>query len=579
MKLKKKAKDKCKQIADELASHLRDRETKRKMFTWDEDELPDSDDFEVIQFKAKQMIDDRINYRITIWSFRHHIKDTSYQLFDLFTKECKLIKSNLNEVNQIIQGIKSPINNETFQPETSSDVDSSSSSRDFSPEEKIIIAATAPLWIPLIIGGTIVTIPVAIGSVIKDTIVEKIKIKQYQENKMEHMLKLAEEKLDNYSADAIYSALRGTYLRKFMSALEEVCEQIIPKQIKDDKELIKNIMKEDRDYKTLKLEYAPIEQKIKELIGNLLYVKIKYLSDCQPLISKELSILGRGLFSHVHLCDVYIVGKKEQCAVRKLTSSIQSDPYLQLSLAENMMKFNHQNIVRCHGISIENTLNQKENLVIFMEVCECSLADVFLCDKHQMEMCKCNSNRKHTCHSFIEKSRNCTEYMDAFNLFTKTLNDILNGLKYLHGIGCAHRGLKLSNVLVKDCTAKLADTGMSELENLSKGIIIARPMYTAPEVLDGRQYSLSADIFSLAIMAWEMWYGRRVFSENIYSDVMYDYSTIKEHVLSGTRPKLDETTGPPEDIQRIIKNCWVEEAVKRPTATQLIKDLEAAAPL
>lgn len=104
--------------------------------------------------------------------------------------------------------------------------------------------------------------------------------------------------------------------------------------------------------------------------------------------------------------------------------------------------------MRCHGISIENTLNQKENLVIFMEVCECSLADVFLCDKHQMEMCKCNSNRKHTCHSFIEKSRNCTEYMDAFNLFTKTLNDILNGLKYLHGIGCAHRGLKLSNVLV-----------------------------------------------------------------------------------------------------------------------------------
>lgn len=68
---------------------------------------------------------------------------------------------------------------------------------------------------------------------------------------------------------------------------------------------------------------------------------------------------------------------------------------------------------------------------------------------------------------------------------------------------------------------------MSELENLSKGIIISRPMYTAPEVLDGRPYSLSADIFSLAIMTWEMWYGRRVFSESVYSDVMNDYSSIK----------------------------------------------------
>lgn len=67
---------------------------------------------------------------------------------------------------------------------------------------------------------------------------------------------------------------------------------------------------------------------------------------------------------------------------------------------------------------------------------------------------------------------------------------------------------------------------MSEL-NLQKGIIIARPMYTAPEVLEGRQYSFSADIFSLAVMAWEMWYGRRVFSESFYSDVMFDYSSIK----------------------------------------------------
>lgn len=68
---------------------------------------------------------------------------------------------------------------------------------------------------------------------------------------------------------------------------------------------------------------------------------------------------------------------------------------------------------------------------------------------------------------------------------------------------------------------------MSELENLSKDTIISRPKYTAPEVLQGRTYDLSADIFSLAIMAWEMWYGRRVFSESVYSDIMTDYSSIK----------------------------------------------------
>lgn len=83
-----------------------------------------------------------------------------------------------------------------------------------------------------------------------------------------------------------------------------------------------------------------------------------------------------------------------------------------------------------------------------MEVCKCSLAEVFLCDKHPMEMCKCSSHRRQSCHSFSEKARNCQEYMDTFAHFTKLLKDILNGLLYLHDMGCTHRGLKLSNVLV-----------------------------------------------------------------------------------------------------------------------------------
>lgn len=97
------------------------------------------------------------------------------------------------------------------------------------------------------------------------------------------------------------------------------------------------------------------------------------------------------------------------------------------------------------------------------------------------------------------------------------------------------------NSKVKDGVGKLSDIGMSELETLSKGIIIARPMYTAPEVLNGRPYSFSADIFSLAIMAWEMWYGRRVFSESVYSDVMYDYSSIKVNTCMPKNQSTDST--------------------------------------
>lgn len=47
------------------------------------------------------------------------------------------------------------------------------------------------------------------------------------------------------------------------------------------------------------------------------------------------------------------------------------------------------------------------------------------------------------------------------------------------------------------------------------------------EVLEGWMYGLLVDIFSLFIMMWEMWYGRRVFSESVYFDVMIMYSFIK----------------------------------------------------
>lgn len=80
---------------------------------------------------------------------------------------------------------------------------------------------------------------------------------------------------------------------------------------------------------------------------------------------------------------------------------------------------------------------------------------------------------------------------------------------------------------IKDNTAKIADVGMSKPKNQLQGTITGTPVFMAPEVLEGRMYGLSADIFSLSIMMWEMWYGRRVFSESVYSDVMTTYSSIK----------------------------------------------------
>ena len=73
---------------------------------------------------------------------------------------------------------------------------------------------------------------------------------------------------------------------------------------------------------------------------------------------------------------------------------------------------------------------------------------------------------------------------------------------------------------------------MTKLEDHLQGTIVGNPVYMAPEVFQGRSYDRSADIFSLAIMMWEMWYGRRVFSESVYSDVITSCQSIKVMFLN-----------------------------------------------
>lgn len=67
---------------------------------------------------------------------------------------------------------------------------------------------------------------------------------------------------------------------------------------------------------------------------------------------------------------------------------------------------------------------------------------------------------------------------------------------------------------MKGRSAKIGGMGVSKTRNRSPNSIRRAHAFMAPNVPQEQKYGLSADIYSLAFLIWEMWYGRRVFSGN-----------------------------------------------------------------
>ena len=107
------------------------------------------------------------------------------------------------------------------------------------------------------------------------------------------------------------------------------------------------------------------------------------------------------------------------------------------------------------------------------------------------------------------------------------IGSMLLMLEYLQKKYIAHRDIKPSNIMIDtNGYLKMIDFGTAKVLKDYTSTIIGTPHYIAPEILQGKGYSLSCDFWSLGICMYEIFYGIYPFGNDanevieIYKDVL-----------------------------------------------------------
>jgi hypothetical protein len=139
---------------------------------------------------------------------------------------------------------------------------------------------------------------------------------------------------------------------------------------------------------------------------------------------------------------------------------------------------------------------------------------------------------------------------------------LAGALQSAHLAGVVHRDIKPANILVReaDGAVKITDFGVARVptsELTQSGDSIGSPAYMSPEQLRGGEVDGRSDLFSLAVILYQMLCGERPFSGEDIPSVTY--SIVHEEAIPITR----RASGLPEALDRFFARALAKEASGR----------------
>jgi serine/threonine protein kinase len=162
------------------------------------------------------------------------------------------------------------------------------------------------------------------------------------------------------------------------------------------------------------------------------------------------------------------------------------------------------------------------------------------------------------------------------------LTQMASALAAAHRKGIVHRDVRPANVLVEEDTGRylLTDFGIAGLleegggsgPRLTRtGQVVGEPRYSSPEQLRGEKVTGQADLYSLAVLAYEVLTGDGPYLASSKRE------TIAAHLGGEPRPISKIRPGISADLEDLLLRCLARQPTHRPRAEDVVKRLEAMA--
>ncbi len=179
-----------------------------------------------------------------------------------------------------------------------------------------------------------------------------------------------------------------------------------------------------------------------------------------------------------------------------------------------------------------------------------------------------------------------TEYVDGETLRQRMLNtelsvreiagiavQIASALRAAHQAGIVHRDIKPENIMLRsDGVVKVLDFGLAKLtgsgnSEIESGLIMGTTAYMSPEQARGETVDARTDVWSLAVVIYEMIQGRVPFTGETHRQVVNE-------ILQKEPPGMDSAV--PDELKQIVLKALSKDRTKRyDDASTMANDLKS----